>query len=229
MKRILVAASVALLVVTGAVRAADVPDVDTDNATVEVVANDHALRISGVIGQRFENDVRAALDRNPDTQRLIVSGPGGMRAQALRVADLANARGIAVRVTGRCASACALMWAAATTREMTYDSGLGLHRSALDPSLALPDLLRQKIMARNDRQTDDVLRKAGFPERVIAAGASTPASSMSWFSPYELKTGGVPFVLLDTSGQLASMDAKTGRLVHASASAATTTGSHTTQ
>ncbi|GAB1596580.1 hypothetical protein [Lysobacter claricitrinus] len=221
MKRFLVAANIALLLVAGATRAADVPDVDVDNAHVEAAPADHALRISGVIGTRFESDVRAALDRNPDTRRLIVSGPGGMRAQALRVAELANARGLAVRVSGRCASACALMWAAANSREMTFDSGVGLHRSALDPTLPLPDPLRQKIMARNDRQTDDVLRHAGFPERVIAAGASTPATSMSWFSPYELKTGGVPFVLLDTSGHAASIDTRTGRLMSAISSDAT--------
>lgn len=217
MKRFLAAAHLLLLLATGAACAADVVDVDSDNATVEAVPGDHAIRVSGVIGQRFESDVRAALDRNPETQRLIISGPGGMRAQALRVAELANQRGLAVRVSGRCASACALMWAAANTREMTFDSGLGLHRSALDPSLALPDLVREKIMARNDRQTDDVLRHAGFPEHMIAVGASTPASSMSWFSPYELKTGGVPFVLLDTSGHAAALDTSTGRLVHASA------------
>lgn len=214
-KRTLVAATAALVLAAGAVRAADAPGVDDDNATVQAIPAEHALRISGVIGDRFENDVRAALTRNPDTRRLIVSGPGGMRAQALRVAELANARGLAVRVSGRCASACALMWAAANTREMTFDSGLGLHRSALDPSLPLPGVVREKIMARNDRQTDDVLRRAGFPERVIAAGASTPATSMSWFSPYELKTGGVPFQLLDTRGHAASLDPHTGRLVTA--------------
>ncbi|AXK71320.1 hypothetical protein DWG18_02800 [Lysobacter sp. TY2-98] len=213
MKRFLVAANLAFLLAAGASRAAGAPDVDDDNATVQVVPAQHALLVTGVIGNRFESDIRAALDRNPDTQRLIVNGPGGMRAQALRVAELANRRGLAVRVSGRCASACALMWAAANTREMTFDSGLGLHRSALDPSLALPDVVRQKLMAHNDRQTDDVLRRAGFPERVIAVGASTPSSAMSWFSPYELKTGGVPFQLLDTTGHAASLDARSGRLV----------------
>jgi hypothetical protein len=106
-----------------------------------------------------------------------------------------------------------LLWAAATTREMTYDSGLGLHRSGLDPSLGLSDDVRGMLMARNDRQTDDVLRQAGFPERVIAAGAATPATSMSWFSPYELRTGGVPFEHVDGAGRTASLDRRTGRVV----------------
>jgi hypothetical protein len=211
--RALVAATAALLFIAGAARAAETPDVDVDNALVEALPSEHALRVSGVVGARFEADVRRALDADPSVRRLVISGPGGMRAQALRVADLANARGLTVRVAGRCASACALLWAASKSREMTYDSGLGLHRSGLDPALPLPDGVRTMLMARNDRQTDDVLRHAGFPERVIAAGAATPATSMSWFSPYELRTGGVPFELVDGTGRTASLDSRTGRVV----------------
>jgi hypothetical protein len=211
--RALVAATAALLFIAGGARAAETPDVDVDNALVEALPSEHALRVSGVVGARFEADVRRALDADPSVRRLVISGPGGMRAQALRVADLANARGLTVRVAGRCASACALLWAASKSREMTYDSGLGLHRSGLDPALALPDGVRTMLMARNDRQTDDVLRHAGFPERVIAAGAATPATSMSWFSPYELRTGGVPFELVDGTGRTASLDSRTGRVV----------------
>lgn len=213
MNRVLVAATAALLLAAGGVRAAGIPDVDVDNAIVEMLPAEQALRIDGIIGARFENDVKRALDTHPGVRRLIVTGPGGMRAQALRVAELANARGLTVRVAGRCASACALLWAASKLREMTYDSGLGLHRSGLDPSLALPTGVREMLMARNDRQTDDVLRQAGFPERVIAAGAATPATSMSWFSPYELRTGGVPFDLVDGRGHTASLDRRTGRVV----------------
>jgi hypothetical protein len=214
--RALVAATAALLLVAGVARAAATPDVGVDNAEVQPLSGEHALRVSGVVGSRFEADVRRALDADPAIRRLVISGPGGIRAQALRVAELANARGITVRVAGRCASACALLWAASNSREMTYDSGLGLHRSGLDPSLALPDGVRASLMARNDRQTDDVLRHAGFPERVIATGAATPATSMSWFSPYELRTGGVPFELVDGDGRTASLDTRTGRVVRGS-------------
>ena len=215
MKRALVAATAALVLAAGGANAAGVVDAELPATAIETVPAEHALRISGLIGARFEADLRRALDGHPDVRRLIVTGPGGMRAQALRVAELANARGLTVRIAGRCASACALLWAAAKSREMTFDSGVGLHRSALDPSLALPDAVRESLMARNDRQTDDVLRQAGFPERVIAAGAATPATSMSWFSPYELRTGGVPFQLLDGAGHTASLDSRTGRVVNA--------------
>ncbi|HZX81775.1 MAG TPA: hypothetical protein VFE72_12580 [Lysobacter sp.] len=209
------AALAALLAVAGATRAARAADAIAD-AAVRFLPAEQAIRIEGALGPRLDADVRTALATHPDARRLVITSPGGMRAPAMRVAELANAHGLVVRIAGRCASACALLWAAAERREMTYDSGLGLHRSALDPSLALPDVLRRRIMARNDRQTDDVLRQAGFPERVIAAGAATPAESMSWFSPYELRTGGVPFVLLDGAGHAAALDVATGHLVDTS-------------
>lgn len=186
---------------------------DRDTATVEPVPGQAALRVSGPVGWSFEADVREGLRRYPDTRVLVIDGPGGLRAQALRVAELANERGLAVRVAGRCASACALLWAAARHREMTWDSGLGLHGSALDPDLGLPENVRRRIIARNDRQTDDVLREAGFPARIIAAGAATPASSMTWFSAVELLGSGVPFAMVDGEGHAVAMDVRTGRVL----------------
>lgn len=226
----LAACAALLLTATGATSAAGltagrVVDLQIENATVAPVTGEPALRVSGPVGWSFEADVREGLRQHPDTRVLVVDGPGGLRAQALRVAELANERGLVVRVDGRCASACALLWAAARQREMTFASGLGLHGSALDPKLPLPDAMRRKIIERNDRQTDDVLRGAGFPARIIAAGARTPPTSMSWFSPYELQTGGVPFVLLDATGQRARFDPQTGRLtaeLHDTAGAAST-------
>jgi len=205
------AAVAAALAIAGCPRAALAGDAIVD-AVVRFLPYEQAIRVEGAIGPRFDTDVRAVLEANPDARHIVITSPGGMRAPAMRVAELANARGLTVRISGRCASACALLWAAAQRREMTYDGGLGLHRSGLDASLGLPDALRRKIMARNDRQTDDVLRRAGFPERVIAVGAATPADSMSWFSPYELQTGGVPFVLLDGAGHAAALDVATGHL-----------------
>ena len=141
--------------------------------------------------------MRDWLSRYPDTRVLVVQSPGGMRWQALELADLLNARGITVRVDGRCASACALLWAAADSREMEVGSRLGLHSSRLPTPLPLPATVRQWIAAFNDRRTDRVLRDAGFPERVIEQGSRTPPTSMSWFDSADLRAGDVPFVLRD--------------------------------
>lgn len=195
------AALAALLATAPATLADDASAEAPTDATVVADPARAALIVSGPIGPRFEPDVQESLRRHPKTRTLIVRSPGGLRAPALRIGQLANRRGITVRIAGRCSSACALLWAAAESREMTLDSRVGLHQSRLDDGLALPDTVRREIMARNDRQTDEVLRKAGFPEHVIARGAATPPTTMSWFGPQELLQGGVPFELLDTAGQ----------------------------
>jgi hypothetical protein len=191
-----IAGGAILAVLSGTAMAAG-SAVDLDNAVVTVSEADRTLYVDGVFGPKFEPDVRAAIERNPRLQRVVVRSPGGMRAPAMRVADLFNRRGMTVRVEGRCASACVLLFATARSREMTADSKIGLHRSSLDPDLPIPDTLRQQLMERNDRETDEVLRKGGFSTRVIAMGAATPSSTMTWFTPGELRVEGVPFLLLD--------------------------------
>lgn len=185
------AACAATLVVASGVCAA------STEAVVTVSTDRQSLHVAGVIGPRFERDVRKALRRHRGIRELVIESPGGMRAQALQVGRLLNARGITVRVERRCASACVLLWAVARSREMTTDARLGLHRSSLDPSLPLPGSIRDELMRRNDRETDAVLRAAGFPERIVAQGAATPPTAMSWFRADELRREGVPFALVE--------------------------------
>lgn len=170
---------------------------DLDNARVTADPAARVLRVDGIIGPDFEKDVRDALLRDPRIRQVVVRSPGGMRAPALRVADFINRRGVTVRVDGKCASACVLLWATASSREMTATSRIGLHRSSLDESLPIPDSMRQELMRRNDRETDDVLLKAGFPTDVVAVGSATPASTMAWFDPHRLRQGGLSFVLVE--------------------------------
>lgn len=185
-----------LLAVTGVAAAAGGAD-DLDDARVGVTDAGQAIFVDGVFGPAFEPAVREAIERHPQVRRLVVRSPGGMRAPAMRIGELLNRRGVTVRVEGRCASACVLLFATAKSREMTAGSRIGLHRSSLDPDLPIPDALRQQLMERNDRETDEVLRRGGFSHRVIALGAATPPTTMTWFTPGELQVEGVPFVLLD--------------------------------
>ncbi|MFC3268683.1 hypothetical protein ACFOED_06625 [Vulcaniibacterium thermophilum] len=175
-----------------------------------------ALYVVGVIGPRFERDVRKALRRHRGIRELVIESPGGLRAQAFKVARLVNARGVTVRVERHCASACVLLWALARSRELDAGARIGLHRSSLPTDFPLPPAMRADLMRRNDRETDAVLRAAGFPERIVALGADTPAWSMSWFSATELQREGVPFVMRDsaaiaTPGAYASSEASEAR------------------
>lgn len=197
MKRLCSTAAVVagLLAAAGAASAAGTATSAPAGTVVVPLPAEHALLVTGPIGPDFEPRIRASLARHPDTSVVIVSSPGGVRYQALRAAELINAHGLTVRIAGHCASACALLWAAAESREMTPDSKLGLHGSRLTVPVPLPEGVTRQITARNDRQTDAVLRGAGFPQSIIAAGGRTPPTSMSWFGPVELSHGGVPFTL----------------------------------
>ena len=204
----------ALAFAVGTATAAGPAGSDLGNARVEADPVARTLVVDGVIGPQFETDVRDALLSDPAIKRVVVRSPGGLRAQALRVGEFINGRGVTVRVEGRCASACVLLWATARSREMTEDSRIGLHRSTLDAALPIPDAMREQLMSRNDRETEAVLLKAGFPTDVVAAGSATPATTMAWFDARRLKALGVPFSLLgrevDGAGSVASAGVNVG-------------------
>lgn len=195
-RRAAIAVVFGLSMLAGAAVAAGGPDTTHDRqAVIAAVPEAGALRVSGRIGPQLASRVRDWLDRHPDTRVLLVRSPGGVRWQALQLAELVNERGITVRAVERCASACALLWAAADAREMAAGSRLGLHRSRLPTSLPLPSVLRGLIVAYNDRKTERVLRAAGFPERLIEQRSQTAPTAMSWFDTEQLHREGVPFTL----------------------------------
>ena len=152
-----------------------------------------ALVVRGAIGAGFAEAVRAGLDAQPATRVLVVHSHGGRLGEARDAAALLNARGVAVRIDGRCASACALLWALADAREMTVGSRLGLHRSSWP--VALPVAIRRWAEARSDDRIAQSLRAAGFSRRLVARGRRTPPAAMHWVDALSLKREDVAFVL----------------------------------
>jgi hypothetical protein len=152
-----------------------------------------ALHVTGRIGSRFAASVQAALDAYPATRVLVVRSRGGLLHEARKVAALLNARGIAIRADGRCASACAVMWAATNARELTPDARLGLHRSKWP--VPLPALLRAFAEKRSDRANVRTFLAAGFSPALAQRAARTPSSTMFWVGARELEVEQVAFVL----------------------------------
>jgi len=152
-----------------------------------------ALHVTGRIGSRFAASVQAALDAHPATRVLVVRSRGGLLHEARKVAALLNARGIAIRADGRCASACAVLWAATNARELTPDARLGLHRSKWP--VPLPALLRAFAEKRSDRANVRTFLAAGFSPALAQRAARTPSSTMFWVGARELEVEQVAFVL----------------------------------
>lgn len=157
------------------------------------VPEEQALHVRGRIGPRYAARVRAALDAHPDTRVLVVRSRGGFVGEARKLAALLNARGIAVRADGRCASSCAVLWAATDARALTRDARLGLHRSKWPVPLPAP--LRSWVEKRSDRAIVRVLLDAGFSPTLARRAADTPNTGMYWVDALDLQQERVAFVL----------------------------------
>lgn len=157
------------------------------------VPDANALRVSGSIEAGFSDRVQAALAAQPGVRVLIVHSRGGLLSEARKLAAVLNARRIAIRAEGRCASACAVLWAATDARQLTADARLGLHRSKW--SVALPARIRAWWERRSDRANVRTFIAAGFPPALASRAAQTPSSSMYWVDARELQRERVEFAL----------------------------------
>jgi hypothetical protein len=154
---------------------------------------EHALRVTGSIEAGFAARVEAALMAHPETRVLIVHSRGGLLHEARQLARILNAHRVAIRAEGRCASACAVLWAATDARQLTADARLGLHRSKW--LVALPRPLRALIERRNDRANVRTFLDAGFSPALASHAARTPSSSMYWVDADDLVREQVVFAL----------------------------------
>lgn len=159
---------------------------------ITLVPDAHAVRVSGSIEPGFADSVQAALVSHPDARLLIVHSRGGLLHEARELAAMLNARHIAIRAEGRCASACAVLWAATDRRQLTSDARLGLHRSRSSRRFAW---LRAWFERRSDRANVRTFIAAGFPPELASRAARTPSSSMYWVDAEELQRERVAFAL----------------------------------
>ena len=150
--------------------------------------------VVGTIDDQFTNRLVAALDTSRALHTVVIESNGGLQSQARQAAKQLNRRGLTIRVIGRCASACALLWAATDKRELRVGATIGLHASR--PLRELPSLVEEYATDRRARMTAESLRHAGFSEALIARGLATPYSSVLWLTPVELRAAGVRFFLI---------------------------------
>ena len=150
--------------------------------------------VTGFMDERFSERLDALLASNPQVTYVQIESLGGRSAQAYKAAEVLNQRGIELRVLGRCASACALLWAGTRNRTLVEGARIGLHASAV---LKEPPLLVRGVVRRhNVQRKTHVLEQAGFPPATISRALSTPHNSMLWLTSSELGSLGVRFRLV---------------------------------
>ena len=152
--------------------------------------------VFGKISDGFEQQMRSAIDQNPKIRLVVIESPGGLSLEAKRTAKLLNEHHISIRAGGRCASACALLWAATDSRQLSPTSRIGLHSGRAKK--VAPALLEGAASRARTNISNDMLRRAGFSERLIARGNSVPVSEVLWLTPSDLAEDGVKFTLVST-------------------------------
>ena len=178
-----------------ALLAATVPSGSVVPALIRPAPQIGQVLVIGTIDRSFSKRMEAALDTSPLLRTVMIESGGGLDSQAYRTTRLLNARGITVRVIGKCASACALLWAGADNRQLRRGALIGLH--AVRPAYQLPDVVESYAHHRRIRLATDALRSAGFPRELVARGLAVPHDEVLWLDVEELRSAGVQFRLIE--------------------------------
>lgn len=185
----LLVGSVSTINLIGTYRASKRPE-----ATLSFVGPGDILRISGRIDAMFTARIQKALEERP-VDVVEIDSLGGDIAAAESAGKLLNARGVIVRINGRCASACVLFWASASRREAVASSYVGLHRSHLGDGREATGPLGAALFQRQMRSIA-ALDNAGFPRWLINRAMAQPPDQVQWYSVSDLRRIGVKVIIV---------------------------------
>lgn len=144
------------------------------------------LWLHGVLGPSLRHDLETALAAHPGASRLGLDSPGGLLDAALDASELVDRSGLDTRVDGRCASACAIVWAAGRRRLLGPRAWLGLHLAA--PIAGVSGTGPR--MAWMETRTLDWFRRAGLTAAMLDARRRAGAAGMSWIGAAQLARAG---------------------------------------
>lgn len=166
-------------------RAATIENVSLEPGSVP------ALRLTGVIQSGDDAAFHALVDQmsaRAPKPIVILASPGGRVNPALRIGLEIRARGFTTLVPeeAKCASACALIWLAGTTRMLADGARIGLH------AMSVPDQNgRYTETHEQDMVLHQYLTYLGYALDTTATIVNTPASLVRWLDPVELDAQGI--------------------------------------
>lgn len=148
------------------------------DAAYTLTKDDNVLVFDGVVSWPLVEDMRQAIENNPDINVVLLNSPGGDTTASRRINDILRQRPIATAVLQGCASACTVIYAAGQRRAIGPNGQLGFHASAV----ILMDVMMTRIMNaltfRSDSLNADYYRQAGFDEAFIERAVTTPSTDL---------------------------------------------------
>jgi hypothetical protein len=146
------------------------------------------IRISGDIASGDEDKFRALAVRY-DKAVVALHSNGGELSPALEIGEAIYIRGYDtfIRNGDYCASACALIWVAGSTRLLEPGAKIGFHASYFEKDgRKVESGVANALVGR-------YLTRLGLPERAIVYATSADPMSIRWLRPTDQDSSGIPF------------------------------------
>lgn len=141
------------------------------------------IAISGTIEPGDEKTFHELASAMPNAL-VVLAGPGGRVGPALTIGMEIRARNMKTFVPagGLCASSCALIWVAGTTRMLGADAHIGFH--------ALSTLRAHTETHEFDPVLMHYLLELGYAGDATATIVNTPSLGIRWLDKFELNSNG---------------------------------------
>lgn len=169
------------------------------DASVQASEDGSRITVSGAIGPRLLANLEKAHVAHSGARLLVIDSPGGLLNEAERVGQWVAANKLTVRIQNECSSACVLVWAAASQRQMQTSARLGLHNAS--SRLDLPNSALSGMLDQADRKYRRRLHEAGFDQALLDIQQNTNARDMHWLTAVELIDHHIKLVAVDAAGE----------------------------
>jgi len=155
----------------------------------ESSVKDGTMYITGHLGHSLVHEVEVLLTEHA-VDMVVMNSPGGSNDTAKTLAAKFNSHGLTIRIDHVCASACVLLWARTSKRELHRHARVGLH--SMQDAMGGQSTGSALVKLWNDAYMTDLM-SIGFPREILQEAMRDP---VTWLSGYDIEELGVNAVYL---------------------------------
>jgi hypothetical protein len=153
--------------------------------SVRLMRDGAEAEVAGGFKYGLARDAEALFATAPDLRIVHLNSTGGRLGEAIKLARLIRARGLATYSADVCASACTVAYAAGRERHLRAGARLGFHRGIFAGSENVAEMRR-------------LLLDAGIAPAFVDRAVAQPSDSLWYPTPAELLAGKVVTALVDS-------------------------------